>query len=54
MTKLRLHGTLEELQSIIEILSEQFNLLSVSDPYKDRGQSQYYRLYIDCEMKKNK
>ena len=50
MIKIRLHGTKDEIQKTIAYLDLVANLLSVSGYYKDRGQSQYYRVYVDAEM----
>lgn len=50
MVKIRLHGTLEEIECATEVIQEQFHILSLSAPYKDRGNSQYYRVYADCEI----
>lgn len=51
MVKIRLHGTLDELEQATEIVREQFKVLSESEPYKDRGKTEYYRVYMDCEVK---
>ena len=52
MVKIRLHGTLEEVEYAMSFIRSQFNVLSESAPYKDRGNSQYYRTYMDCETYK--
>lgn len=54
MVKIRLHGTLEEIEETALILREQFDVLSESEPYADRGKSEYFRLYLDCEIKSDK
>ena len=51
MIKIRLHGTLEEIELAISLIHSQFNILSESAPYADRGKSVYYRCYLDCEVK---
>lgn len=51
MIKMRLHGTEKEIQESIKSLEKEFKLLSVSEPYPDRGKSQYVRVYIDAEIK---
>ena len=50
MIKIRLHGTKEEIEKAISYLVLVANLRSVSGYYKDRGNSQYYRVYVDAEM----
>ena len=55
MIKIRLHGTEEEINKVktyfkkLETLNE-INILSISEPYADRGCSKYYRLYMDAEI----
>lgn len=51
MIKIRLHGTMKETKEAIQNLQESFDILYQSEPYKDRGQSVYYRTYLDCERK---
>ena len=50
MIKIRLHGTLEEIEETTEIIGEQFRVINESEPYADRGKSEYYRCYLDCEL----
>lgn len=52
MVKIRLHGTLEEIEIATSFIRSQFDVLSESEPYADRGKSVYYRTYLDCEVKK--
>ena len=51
MVKIRLWGTKEEVQRAVTGLERdpKWRLLSVSEPYADRGKSQYCRVYIDAE-----
>jgi hypothetical protein len=42
-----LHGTLQEVRQASEKLHEVFQVVSVSEPYKDRGQSELYRVYVE-------
>ena len=49
MIKIRLHGTPDEIERTIKYLEWIMELLSVSAPYKDRGNSKYCRVYIDAE-----
>ena len=51
MIKIRLHGTLEEIEVATSFIRSQFDVLSESTPYADRGKSVYYRTYLDCEVK---
>ena len=52
LIKIRLHGVEEEIQECLAELesNKNFKILSVSEFYKDRGNSIYYRCYIDAEM----
>ena len=52
MVKIRLHGPLEEIEVATSFIRSQFDVLSESEPYADRGKSVYYRVYLDCEVKK--
>lgn len=49
MVKIRVHGTPEEVESTLEVLCTQFEILSESEPYIDRGKSRYVRVYLDVE-----
>ena len=51
MVKIRLHGTLEELEVAKQTVESVFHVLSESSPYKDRGKTEYYRIYLDCEVR---
>lgn len=51
MIKIRLWGKLEELEQSKQELEKCFKVLFVSQPYKDRGQSEYYRLYVEVELR---
>ncbi len=51
MIKIRLSGTRDELAEALPVLRDAYNVLSESRLYKDRGQSQYYRLYAEVEIK---
>ena len=58
MLKLRLHGekeSIEEYINLLEALEEEkiLTILSKSDYYADRGQSKYYRVYIDITRNRN-
>lgn len=48
MIKIRLHGTKDEISRAIENIRAVFNVMSVSELYKDRGTNEYYRCYIDA------
>ena len=51
MIKIRLSGTRDELAEALPVLRDAYNVLSESKIYKDREPSQYYRLYVDVEIK---
>lgn len=51
MVKIRLHGLEEEVTETVEELKKSYDLLSVSKPYLDRGESRYVRVYIDAKRK---
>ncbi len=50
MIKIRLQGTKPEIDKTISYLELVMELYSVSGYYKDRGNSQYYRVYVEAEM----
>ena len=49
MVKIRVHGIPEEVESVLQRLRSQMTVLSESEPYADRGKSQYVRVYLDVE-----
>lgn len=51
--KMRLMGTLEELQDLRQVLQqvEALKLLEMSAPYPNRGDSQLYRVYAEICVK---
>ncbi|MBP3040569.1 hypothetical protein J9303_13845 [Bacillaceae bacterium Marseille-Q3522] len=48
--KIRLHGTLKEVEKAAEKLKNLFQVVSISSPYKDRGESELYRVYVEVRM----
>lgn len=48
--KIRLHGTLNEIEQATEKLKETFKVVAISSPYKDRGQSELYRVYVEVRL----
>lgn len=52
MVKIRLEGTEEEVRRCMNQLHDDggFDLLSVSDPYPNRGRSKFVRVYIDADI----
>ncbi len=48
--KIRLHGTEEDCRQAAELLGEVLTMLSVSDPYPDRGRSSLVRVYIEATL----
>lgn len=55
MLKIRLQGTLDNIAWFCEILGNhsEIDILEVSEVYANRGNSQYSRVYIDLDKKKN-
>lgn len=51
MIKLRVRGTEEEIQKFTDRMREleDFAVLMESEPYKDRGKSEYNRVYMEVE-----
>ncbi len=45
--KIRITGTREEVEGITELLKEKPYIRSISSPYKNRGISNDYRIYIE-------
>lgn len=57
--KIRLHGSLHDTENFIGLLKyleEKYSIeiLNISKKYKDRGESKYYRTYIDVAQKEKK
>jgi len=50
MLKVRLRGEMQEIEDFHKKLAEDYNLLNVSSAYQDRGESKYWRLYIDLDQ----
>ena len=52
MIKLRLTGLPSEIAALVEHLQDDpaIRVMDVSDPYADRGDSQYYRQYVKLEL----
>jgi hypothetical protein len=48
--KLRAHGTPEECRQVVEGLTGICRVVSVSDPYPDRGESVLVRVYLDIRL----
>lgn len=54
MLKFRItYSSEKELQKAIEKLEAEFNVLSISKPYKGRGKSKYSNVYLDIEVKED-
>lgn len=47
--KVRVQGTMKEIDAAVEQLRQDFVVLGVSKPYKDRS-STSYRVYVDAEL----
>lgn len=48
MVKIRMEGERDQLAEAVDVLDENFRILSVSKPYANRN-SVYYRMYIEAE-----
>lgn len=48
--KMRLHGLPEEVAEAVERLHSVFAVVSVSDPYQDRGASRLVRVYAEVRL----
>jgi hypothetical protein len=48
--KIRIEGTPEECQQATPQLAELFDVVSVSDPYPNRGRSRLVRVYLDIRL----
>lgn len=48
--KIRLHGTAEECTEGAKRLREAFDVVSVSGPYADRGESVLVRVYVEVRL----
>jgi hypothetical protein len=46
--KIRLHGTGDECRELAGRLPAITDVLSVSEPYPDRGASRLVRVYVEC------
>ncbi|CAI3223949.1 conserved hypothetical protein [Clostridium neonatale] len=53
MIKIRMEGILEDIKKVTKIFenSIEIKVLSESEPYKNRGSNDYYRVYIDADFK---
>jgi hypothetical protein len=50
MVKIRLHGLLNDVKLIAENMKLNYNVVDVSEPYKDRGESKFYRIYVTISL----
>ena len=48
--KFRLHGTPDECAEAVKRLHGIFAVVSVSDPYPDRGASRLVRVYVEVRL----
>jgi hypothetical protein len=48
--QIRLHGTEQECTTAAGRLAQALGVLSVSDPYPDRGRSCLVRIYIEAQL----
>ena len=49
MVRIRLHGTWDEVKKSQKQIEKVFHVLSASEPNRDRGKTEYWRVYMDCE-----
>jgi hypothetical protein len=50
MVKIRLEGTREECQQATPRLAELFEVVSISQPYPNRGRSLLMRVYVEIRL----
>ena len=52
LIKVRIEGELKEINKGAMIFqnSKPINILSKSEPYKNRGNNSFYRIYIDADI----
>ena len=48
--KLRLEGTPAECEQAAALLGQTFTVVSVSDPYPNRGRSRLVRVYVEARL----
>jgi len=48
--KLRLEGTPQECQQVVPLLGEVLDVVSISPPYPNRGQSRLVRVYLEIRL----
>jgi hypothetical protein len=48
--KVRLHGTHQEVAEATRRLVEAFDVVSISEPYRDRGASVLVRVYLEIRL----
>ncbi|WP_216830745.1 DUF3970 family protein [Alkalihalobacterium elongatum] len=53
MVKIRLEGLPDEVDEMIELLKSNYDVLAVSDEYKNSGNTQYVQVYIEMRLKNN-
>jgi hypothetical protein len=50
MVKIRIEGTPEECQQATPQLAEVFDVVSISNPYPNQGQSRLVRVYVEIRL----
>ncbi len=48
--KRRLEGTSAECEQVAALLGQTFEVVSVSDPYPNRGRSRLIRVYVEARL----
>lgn len=53
MIKVRAEGLLDDINKLTKIFesNDKIKILSKSEPYKNRGNNYFYRIYIDADLK---
>lgn len=51
MVKIRLEGLPEEIDAMVQSFSNNYEVLNVSKPYKNRGETKYVRVYVEMSLK---
>lgn len=46
MIKIRIQGLPDEISALIEDMKRHYDVLEVSDEYKNRGDSKFVRVYV--------
>jgi len=54
MIKIILHGTLEEIEGVQELIDPKYDCIYSSQPYQDmKKDGEFFRIYLDYKKKEN-